>query len=70
MFCVSGGDEWKPFAEKLGLRPAEIRFLDKRLLDPCDAALSHSRNQGNVNSVGDLYDVLVECELPVMADLL
>ncbi|KAL9967684.1 hypothetical protein ACROYT_G025969 [Oculina patagonica] len=67
---LCGGEEWKFFAEKLGLTPAEIRFLDKRLLDPCDAALAHSRNQGYIACVGDLYDALVDCELPVLADLL
>ena len=67
---VLGRDEWKLFAEKLGLNPAEILYLDKRVLNPCDAALAHSRNQGYVTSVGDLYDALVECDLPVMADLL
>ena len=67
---VLGRDEWKLFAEKLGLNPAEILYLDKRVLNPCDAALAHSRNQGYVTSVGDLYDALVECDLPIIADLL
>ncbi|KAJ7375436.1 hypothetical protein OS493_002203, partial [Desmophyllum pertusum] len=67
---LCGGDEWKPFAERLGLTPAEIRYLDKRVLNPCDAALAHSRNQGYISSVGDLYDTLVDCELPLIADLL
>ncbi|KAJ7375431.1 hypothetical protein OS493_002197 [Desmophyllum pertusum] len=65
-----GGDEWKPFAERLGLTPKEIRYLEKRVLNPCDAALAHSRNQGYISSVGDLYDALVDCELPLIADLL
>ena len=69
-FLVLGRDEWKLFAEKLGLNPAEILYLDKRALNPCDAALAHIRNQGYITSVGDLYDALVECDLPVMADLL
>ena len=69
-FFFLGRDEWKLFAEKLGLTQAEILYLDKRVLNPCDAALAHSRNQGYINSVGDLYDALIECDLPVMADLL
>lgn len=69
-FCVLGGDEWKLFSEKLGLTPAEIHFLDKRVMNPCDVALSHSSKQGFIRSVGDLYDALVECDFPTMADLL
>jgi len=65
-----GGDEWKPFAERLGLSAAEIRYLDKRVLNPCDAALAYSRDQRYIRSVGDLYDELVACELPLIADLL
>ncbi|XP_078377174.1 uncharacterized protein LOC144660431 isoform X1 [Oculina patagonica] len=67
---LCGRDDWKLFAERIGLSPAEILYLDKRVLNPCDAALAHSRNQGYIASVGDLYDALVDCELPVMADLL
>lgn len=67
---LCGRDEWKHFAEKLGLNPAEILYLDKRVLNPCDAAVAYSRNQGHISCVGDLYDALVECDLPVMADLL
>ena len=48
----------------------EIRFLDKRVMNPCDTALDFAGNQGYVRSVGELYDKLVECDLPVMADLL
>lgn len=69
MFCVLGGDEWKPVAERLGLTPQEIRFLDKRTLNPFDAALSFIAKQRFL-SVGDLYDALNDCELPVIADLL
>lgn len=69
-FCVLGGDEWKLFSESLGLTPAEIHFLEKRVINPCDVALSHGRKQGFIRSVGDLYDALVECNFPVMADLL
>ena len=69
-FCVLGGDEWKLFSETLGLTPAEIHFLEKRVINPCDVALSHGRKQGFIISVGDLYDALVECNFPVMADLL
>lgn len=69
MFCVLGGEEWKLVAELLGLTPAAIRFLDKRTLNSFDAALSFTAKQRFL-SVGDLYDVLNDCGLPVMADLL
>lgn len=57
-------------AERLGLAPAEIRFLEGRVLNPCDAVLEHARKQGLIQNVGDLYDKLVDCELPCLADLL
>ena len=44
----------------------EIRFLDNRTLNPADAVLSYIAKEGL--TVGDLYDVLNECELPVLAD--
>ena len=62
-------DEWKQVAETLGLTPDEIRFLDLRTLNPVDAMLHHVTRDFHV-TVGDLYDVLIACELPVMADAL
>ena len=56
-------------AEALGLTLREIRFLDNRTLNPCDAALAFIANQ-RPTSVAGLYDVLNECGLPVIADLL
>ena len=56
-------------AEELGLTPREIRFLDKRTLNPCDAALAFISRHCYI-SVGDLYDGLNKCGLPVTADLL
>ena len=67
---ISGGKEWQLLAERLGLSPAEIRFLDNRVLNPCDAALAHARKQGFIRNVGELYDKLVECDFPMWADLL
>lgn len=66
--CVVGGDEWKLVAEALGLTPQEIRFLDNRTLNPLDAALAFVAKQRDI-TVGDLYDLLCECGLPVIADL-
>lgn len=64
---LSGGNEWKVVAEKLGLTPRKIRFLDNRTLNPLDAALAFLANQRHIN-VGSLYDVLIEFGYPVVAD--
>ena len=66
---LAGGDQWKDVAEKLGLSPNEIRFLERRTLNPCDAALAFLSQRSYLN-VGCLYDVLTDCGLPVIADLL
>ncbi|XP_068738479.1 uncharacterized protein [Montipora capricornis] len=66
---LSSGEEWKNVAEKLGLSPKEIRYLDKRTLNPCDAALAFVSQRCHIN-VDDLYDVLTECGYPVLADTL
>lgn len=66
---VSGGDEWKLLAEKLGMSYDEIRVLDKRTLNPCDVALNLVANSRHLD-VGEVYDILVECELAGSADLL
>lgn len=68
-FCVTGGEEWKLVAEELGLTPQEIRFLDKRTLNPMDAVLNFSTRQHHI-TVGDLYDLLIRCGFPVVADVL
>ena len=56
-------------AERLGLSPAEIRFLEKRSRNPFEEALMHCRNHQYL-TVGELYDVLVECGYPACADFL
>ena len=68
--CIAGGgEEWKDVAERLGLSATEIRFLDAREKNPCDAALSFVSQRCCMN-VDDLYNVLVECGMPVPADIL
>ena len=67
--CVAGGEEWKVVAERLGLNAKEIRYLDVRMRNPCDAALAFV-SQKNYMNVDDLYDVLTECGMPVLADIL
>jgi len=64
---LSGGDEWKPIAEKLGLNPQEIRYIDKRLLNPFEAVICYVAGRRGL-TVGDLYDVLSDCGVPRLAD--
>jgi len=66
--CVVGGEEWKVVAEALGLTPLEIRFLDRRTLNPLDSALAFIAKQRHI-TVGELYDMLSECGFPAIADL-
>ena len=66
---VAGGDKWKLVAEKLGLNNEEIRFLDERNMNPVDALLGFIVNQRYM-SVGELYQVLCDCGIPVIADKL
>ena len=64
-----GGEEWKLVAEELGLSPREIRYIDKRVMNPCEAVLAYISRQCSI-SVGELYDRLNKCGLPVTAELL
>ena len=68
-FVVAGGDKWKFVAKKLGLNPGEIRFLDKRNKNPVEALLVFVANQRYI-SLGELYQVLCDCGIPVIADQL
>ena len=56
-------------ADRLGLSSAEIRFLEKRSRNPFEEALVHCQNR-QYQTVGELYDVLVECGYPAYADFL
>ena len=69
MLIFVGRDDWELFAEKLGLTPAEIRFLDKRTLNQVLEVLTFPAKKYLI-TVGDLYDVLKDCGLPVIADIL
>ena len=68
-FCVAGGDEWMLVAERLGLDPDEIRYVDKRTLNPADALIGYIAHQ-RLLTVVELYKVLCDCGLPVIADKL
>ena len=69
MIILVGRDDWELFAEKLGLTPAEIRFLDKRTRNQVLEVLIFD-SQKYLITVGDLYDVLKDCGLPAIADFL
>ena len=69
MLIFVGRDDWELFAEKLGLTPAEIRFLDKRTKNQVLEVLIVAAKRYLI-TVGDLYDVLKDCGLPIIADIL
>ena len=69
VLILLGLDDWELFAEKLGLTPEEIRFLDKRTRNQVLEVLI-SATQKYIITVGDLYDVLKDCGLPIIADFL
>ena len=71
--AVAGDDKWKLVAEKLGLNQDEIRFLDLRHKNPVEALLIFITNQRPAErpmNVGELYNILCECGIPVIADKL
>ena len=65
LIFFTGGSEWKVIAERLGFNQAYIRCFDSRYRNPLEVVLSCCHL-----TVGELYDILVECELPVLADFL
>ena len=69
MSSYAGGDEWKVLAERLGFSQIEIRFLDKRVVNPSDVVLGAVGNHRHL-SIGEIYDTLVDCDLPAIADLM
>ena len=64
---ITGDDKWKFVAEKLGLNQAEISFLDQRYPNPAEALIGFIAEQ-RFMSVGELYKVLCDCGVPVIAD--
>ena len=63
------GEEWKLVAEELGVSPREICYIDKRVMNPCEAVLAYISRQHSI-SVGKLYDRINKCGLLVTVDLL
>ena len=66
---VTVGGRWKDVADRLGLSGSEIQFLDERYPNPSEAALDFVAHLYGMN-VNGLYDVLTECGMPVLADIL
>ena len=66
---VGGGEEWKLVSERLGQSAREIRFLEVRLRNPCEAALLVVSQRRCLNE-DDLCDMITECEMPMLADIL
>ena len=66
---VTVGGRWKDVADRLGLRGSEIQFLDERYPNPSEATLEFVAHFYGMN-VDGLYDVLTECGMPVLADIL
>lgn len=56
-------------AERLGLTPEEIRYLDHRVLNPMDFLFRCAGEWSSVR-VETLYDLMTELGLPEVADLL
>ena len=68
--CITVTDwQWKVVAERLALTANQIKFFDMRYPNPCDAALTFVAQYRGLN-VDDLYDVLCECGMPMLADIL
>ena len=53
----------------MDLNPGEIRFLDERNKNPVEALLAFVANQRYI-SLGELYQVLCDCGILVIADQL
>ena len=63
------GGRWKELAHRLGISNNAISFLDERHTNPSDVLLNIMARHCPFH-VGELYDMLVESELPVAADIL
>ncbi|XP_015776000.1 PREDICTED: uncharacterized protein LOC107354094 [Acropora digitifera] len=63
------GGRWKVVAHRLGLGGSEIQLLYERYPIPSEATLDIVAHLYGMN-VDGLYDVLTECGMPVVADIL
>jgi len=60
---------WKLVADRLGIEQTKINYFDQRSKNPADEVLKDWETKRN-STVGDLYDILVELDMPVIADTL
>lgn len=56
-------------ADELVLKPFEIRFFDKRILNPFEAVIAFAARERFI-SVSELYELLIKYDLPKLADIL
>ncbi|XP_068712717.1 uncharacterized protein [Montipora foliosa] len=68
-FFLTVGGRWKELAIRLGISNNGISFLDERHTNPSDVLLDIMAKHHPFH-VGELYDMLVESELPLAADIL
>lgn len=67
-FFFQATDNWKKLACHLGLTNHEIQYFDShRFRNPADEVLKQWETKRNT-TVGDLYNILVELDMPVIAD--
>ena len=66
---VTVRDRWKVVADRLGLGGSEIQLLDERYPNHSEATLDIVHHLHGMN-VDGLYDVLTECGMPELADIL
>lgn len=66
---LTAQDEWQIVAAKVGLTNDEIKLLNSRNKEPAEAVLSHWEVRSGT-TVGALYDLLVDCGLYSVADML
>ena len=67
LYVVRG--RWKLLAERLDFSQIDMCFLDERVTNPSDVVLGLVAKHRHL-SVGEIYDTLVDLELPVIADLM
>ncbi|XP_068712572.1 uncharacterized protein [Montipora foliosa] len=68
-FFLTVNGRWKELAQRLGFSYNAICFLDERSANPSDVLLNIVAKHSPFH-VGELYDMLVESELPGAADML
>ena len=69
MFLYVVRGRWKLMAERLGFSQIDMCFFDERVVNPSNVVLGVVAKHRHL-SVGEIYDILVDCELPAIADLM